>query len=111
MGRLVLAEVRSRDFDRIQQKRCQFETQVSLVEALLAAKAYADVHGELPERLDQLVPLYLDAVPLDRYDGEPLRYARDRRAVYSVGEDLTDAGGSVAPSLLDPLEPGLSLAF
>jgi hypothetical protein len=111
IGRFVLAEVRSRDFDRIQLKRCQFETQVSLVEALLAARAYAGVEGELPERLDQLLPLYLGAVPLDRYDGKPLRYARDRRAVYSVGEDLTDSGGGAAPNVLDPLEPGLSLAF
>jgi hypothetical protein len=110
-GRLVLAVVRESDFDRIQLKRCQFETQVSLVEVLLAARAYAGVEGELPERLEQLIPRYLGAVPLDRYDGAPLRYARAERAVYSIGEDFIDAGGGAAPNLLDPLEPGLSLAF
>jgi hypothetical protein len=110
-GRIVIAEVRSRNLDRIQLKRCQFETHVSLVEALIAAKAYADAEGALPEQLADLVPRYLDAVPLDRYDGRPLRYARAVPAVYSVGEDFTDAGGGAARSPDDPHEPGLSLAF
>lgn len=111
MGRIVIGAIHSRGFDRVQLERCQLETHVSLVEALVAAKAYSDAEGALPERLEDLVPRYLDALPLDRYDGTPLRYARTARAVYSIGEDFTDTGPAAAPSPDDPREPGLSLAF
>jgi hypothetical protein len=107
----VIDAIRSQSFDRLQLQRCQLETHVSLVEALIGTKAYSDAEGALPERLEDLVPRYLDALPLDRYDGSPLRYARAARAVYSIGEDFTDAGPAAAPSPLEPREPGLSLAF
>jgi hypothetical protein len=111
MGRIVIGAIHSRGFDRVQLERCQLETHVSLVEALVAAKAYSDAEGELPERLEDLVPRYLDALPLDRYDGSSLRYARAARAVYSIGEDFTDTGPAAAPNPHDPRDPGLSLAF
>jgi len=103
--------VRARDYDRIQRNRCQLETQVSIVEVMIAAKAYSDSEGQLPERLDDLVPRFLDALPLDRYDGAPLRYARAAPAVYSIGEDESDEGGRAARGLFDTHEPELSLAF
>lgn len=111
MGRIVIGAIHSRGFDRVQLERCQLETHVSLVEALVAAKAYSDAEGALPERLEDLVPRYLDALPLDRYDGSPLRYARAARAVYSIGKDFTDTGPAAAPNPDDPRAPGLSLAF
>lgn len=111
MGRIAVDAIRARSFDSFQLQRCQLETHVSLVAALIAAKAWSDAEGALPDRLADLVPRYLDALPLDRYDGSPLRYARAARAVYSIGEDLTDAGPAAAPSPLDPHAPGLSLVF
>ena len=111
MGRIVISAIRSQSFDQLQLQRCQLETHVSLVEALIGAKAYSDAAGALPERLEDVVPRYLDALPLDRYDGSPLHYARSAPAVYSVGEDFTDAGPGAAPSPHDLREPGLSLAF
>src|SRR5262249_39804945 len=98
-------------FAQIQLMRCQLETHVSLVEVLIGLKAYSDAEGTLPERLSDLVPRYLDALPLDRYDGAPLRYARAARALYSVGDDFVDTGASSAPSALDVRDPGVSLAF
>jgi hypothetical protein len=52
-------------------------------------------HGAFPAHLDDLVPAYLEAVPLDPFDGKPLRLAvRDGQwVVYSVGPDLVDDGG------------------
>ena len=111
MGRIVIAAVGARDFDSVQLQRCQLETHVSLVAALVAAKAWSDAEGALPERLEDLVPRYIAALPLDRYDGAPLRYARAARAVYSIGTDFTDAGPAATPNVNDPLSPGLSLAF
>src|SRR5262249_7512301 len=54
-------------------------------------------HGEGPEPLDALVPLYLKAVPADPQDGKPLRYRRrpDGVVVYWLGEDGTDDGGKI----------------
>lgn len=53
-------------------------------------------HKEYPENLEQLVPEYVAEVPVDRYDGEPLRYQRLGKAsyrLYSVGPNLKDDGG------------------
>ena len=72
-----------------------------LAATCLAVRLYAiDHQGALPERLDDLVPAYLPAVPLDPVaaGGVPIRYvssradAKDPR-VYSVGADGNDDGG------------------
>lgn len=49
----------------------------------------------LPDRLDQLVPEFLPAVPLDPFDGRPLRYTPNSEGyvIYSVGPDKADDGG------------------
>jgi hypothetical protein len=67
--------------------------------AAVAAERYRREHGDWPEALADLVPGYLPAVPLDPFDGEPLRYRRtDGGAViYSVGEDDRDDGGDRSP--------------
>jgi hypothetical protein len=63
--------------------------------ALMALECWKARHGgALPPTLDALVPEYLDAVPLDPYDGKPLRYSAEKKIAYSVGGDGTDSGGS-----------------
>lgn len=42
----------------------------------LALRLFRDQHGELPERLEQLVPELLEAVPLRPWDGRPFPYDR-----------------------------------
>jgi hypothetical protein len=61
----------------------------------LAVEQFRRRHGKLPERLDELMPEFIPAVPADAFDGNPLRYVvgRDRYIVYSVGQDLIDQGG------------------
>lgn len=61
----------------------------------LAIERYRLAHGGLPETLDPLVPELMDAVPLDPYAGEPLRYKREGMAyvIYSIGPDRRDDGG------------------
>lgn len=74
-------------------------------------------HGSWPERLDQLVPELLPALPLDRYDGQPLRYVvRDGRPVlYSIGDDRRDDGGRPtrppknAMGRFGPVAPGFEI--
>ena len=47
--------------------------------------------------LDELVPDFIAEVPLDYFDGNPIRYSQNRHLIYSVGSDLTDAQGRRAP--------------
>ena len=73
--------------------KCEESVDVAATRALLAMKAFKVEKGRLPETLDELVPEYLDAVPLDDFDGKPLRYNAEKKVIYSVGKDLKDAGG------------------
>jgi hypothetical protein len=78
----------------------EFRRAEALVKALrtaVAAERYRLAHGAWPGKLADLVPAYLDAVPLDPIDGAPLRYARHAEGVtvYSVGLDGTDDGGRI----------------
>lgn len=70
---------------------------------LLALRLFqADHAGHLPADLSALVPAYLPAVPIDPMSpaAQPLRYiaTTGREAVYSVGTDGVDDGGSTAPT-------------
>jgi hypothetical protein len=54
--------------------------------------------GRYPETLDELVPAFLPAAPIDACSGGPLRYRVDAGGpvLYSVGRDRTDDGGIYA---------------
>jgi hypothetical protein len=67
--------------------------------AVVAAERYRLEHGAWPESLDRLVPAEMTEVPLDPFDGKPLRYRRTAGGVvvYSVGEEGKDDGGQVRP--------------
>ncbi len=56
-------------------------------------------NGNLPEQLADLVPAFLPEVPLDPYDGRPLRYRKREKGyvVYSIGKDLSDDDGTERP--------------
>lgn len=62
-----------------------------------ALKSYYNQNGTLPEKLSALIPEYMKAIPLDPFDGEPMRYSKERGIVYSVGNDYIDNGGSELP--------------
>jgi hypothetical protein len=66
----------------------------------LTIERYRLAAGKLPDALTDLVPVYLDAVPRDPFDGNDLRYKRldVGFVVYSIGEDLIDDGGKEKPT-------------
>ena len=51
----------------------------------LALKAHHLDHGRLAERLEELVPTYVSELPVDPFDGKPLRYDSVRLRIYSTG--------------------------
>ncbi|MBM4038315.1 MAG: hypothetical protein FJ290_07365 [Planctomycetes bacterium] len=65
----------------------------------LAALRYKAKHGRLPADLAALVPGFLKAVPLDPFDGKPLRYKAGEAGltVYALGENGKDDGGLTQP--------------
>jgi hypothetical protein len=61
----------------------------------LALRCYQSEHGRGPERLDQLVPKYLQHVPTDPFSEQTLIYRAQGTnwLLYSVGPDGVDEGG------------------
>lgn len=77
----------------------------------LAIALYRQEHGQLPPTLDALAPHYIDAVPTDPFDGEPIRYDAQRAILYSAGNDFVDDGGSAFISRFDREEPNFAITF
>ncbi|HIJ65905.1 MAG TPA: hypothetical protein HPP77_08125 [Candidatus Hydrogenedentes bacterium] len=74
--------------------------QLRIARTVLAIERYRLKNHRLPKSLADLVPAYLDSVPIDAYDGNPLRYTRTEHGyvVYTIGPDLEDDGGIEAES-------------
>lgn len=72
----------------------------------LAALLYRRKTGTPPVQLQDLVPDYMPTVPLDPFDGGPLRYRADgqRFVVYSIGPDGADDGGVPFKELDQPYD-------
>lgn len=62
--------------------------------AALAVERHRLRTESLPDRLQNVVPVHLDAVPTDPFDGEPLHYKKltSGCSVYSVGRNRIDDG-------------------
>ena len=71
------------------------EARFRIVDTALAVERYRLEHGRLPTQLEELVPTYLTAVPVDPVDGQPLRYRHEDEGfvLYSIGRNLIDDGG------------------
>ena len=85
----------------VHEHKCRTNVELAVTRTLLAMKAYKLDKGRLPETLEQLVPDYLDAVPIDDFDGKPLRYNAAKKIIYSVGKDLEDNGGTTKQEFID----------
>jgi len=79
----------------------------------LAVLRYRLAAGRLPDVLTDLVPIYLDAVPIDPFDGNELRYKKldTGFVVYSIGEDLSDDGGTEKPPRRTKESPNWDVTF
>ena len=73
------------------------EATIRAADAALAIEQFSRKNGRLPDKLDELLPEFLDKVPIDPFDGKPLRYAvrEDVYVIYSIGTDRVDDGGRI----------------
>ncbi len=62
----------------------------------IVAHRYQLKNGKLPDALDDLVPEFIPFVPIDPFDGKPMKYERsnDDVLIYSVGPNGKDDGDS-----------------
>ena len=82
-------------FERVIQIDLRVAAGVDCARVALGIERYRLAKGSLPKVLDDLVPQYIDKVPIDPFDGKPLRYKLTEPGyiVYSIGADGTDEGG------------------
>jgi len=82
-------------FTRVLELDLRTRAGLDLARAALALERCRLATGKLPERLEDLVPQYLAQVPLDPFDGQPIRYQRTGPGyrLYSVDADGRDNGG------------------
>lgn len=82
-------------------------------QAILALERHHAARDDYPQTLADLIPAYLDAVPLDPWTGDPLGYIRRDPAtdplgrhylLYSAGSDFEDNGGRVNSELKSPFQ-------
>ncbi|MCY2923903.1 MAG: hypothetical protein NT031_00420 [Planctomycetota bacterium] len=73
--------------------RVAMERRMSMT--VLALAAYRGDKGGYPVELAALVGKYLEAMPVDFYDGRALRYRRTEKGyvLYSIGPDMVDQEG------------------
>jgi len=83
---------------------CRSTADNNLLAATLALHAYKLDHGGYPAALSSLVPHYLPAVPGDPFSPGQLQYRLrgNGYALYSIGPDGKDDGGTAA---IDPQNP------
>ncbi len=80
----------------ITRKTAFAQTAVDTAAIACAVERYKLTHGGLPDSLDALVPQFIDNLPHDIIDGQPLKYRRTadgHYAIYSVGWNERDDGG------------------
>jgi hypothetical protein len=63
----------------------------------VAMERFRLINHRWPDRLEELVPAYLKAIPLDPFDGQPVRLVRKGTAslIYSVGPNQIDDHGTL----------------
>ncbi len=95
-------------FTQVMESRARDEAILRNTAAAVAIERYRIVYNRLPEQLADLAPSFLETVPVDPFDGKPLRYRRldAGYVVYSVGYNLKDEEGAEPPEHRNPRETG-----
>lgn len=109
-GEALLASA-TPNLERFQYRRCTVDARLAATQVMAGVRSYWDVHRDLPETLDELVPDHLEALPADPFDGETLRWNLKHAWVYSVGDDFVDEGGRVSLVADDMSEPTYRFLF
>ncbi len=91
----LLAKAWAPPLGRVLEIDLQITAQIDCAIVALGIERYRLAKGSLPKELADLVPQYIDKVPISPLDRKPLRYKLTEPGyiVYSIGYDCTDEGG------------------
>ncbi len=92
VGRLFYAFT-TPEIESYLESKCQLDGTIRATQLIVAIKRFERANGQLPDALTALVPVYMNAVPADSFDGQPFRYVPEKGIIYSVSKNLKDAGG------------------
>jgi len=78
--------------DSIHSRTSRTDLEFEATGVVCALKSYEFSHGAAPDQLTDLIPDFLPSVPIDPFDGKPLRYRREGKewVLWSVGSDMKD---------------------
>jgi hypothetical protein len=79
-------------------KCARAQTSIDLARVACALERYRLTSGQFPETLEALVPKFMEKLPHDVINGQPLKYRRTddgQFVLYSVGWNNADDGGKV----------------
>lgn len=99
LGRTYLALTLAR-LSGVLEKSYELNFEKSAAQLLIILKVYKQENGALPGKLEELTPNYIEQVPLDPFDGKSIRYSKQKKIIYSVGEDLKDDNGKEEKDLI-----------
>lgn len=87
------------------------EARLLAADAAIAIVLYQRVNGKSPQTLDELVPEYLPAVPMDPFSDKQLRYriSGSQCTVYSLGPNRLDDEGAAFKDTTEPYDVGVSV--
>ncbi|PYI80080.1 MAG: hypothetical protein DME26_22285 [Verrucomicrobia bacterium] len=95
MAHLAMAKSLRQSELRFREKCDRSETAVRLMRTDVAVRLYHLEKGSYPAKLEELVPQFLDSMPIDLFSERPLMYKPQTNSylLYSVGPDRKDDGG------------------
>jgi hypothetical protein len=91
----VMTKTAAPGIGRVGELDARTRAHLDLARTALAIERYRMATGSVPQELPQLLPQYLPQVPIDPFDGQPIRYRRTPPGylLYSVDTDGQDHGG------------------
>lgn len=93
--KMFLAQLVAPAISKVAIKFVLGQTDANLAAVACALERYKMKNGHYPDALKTLEPEFMDVIPHDIMDGQPLRYRPQNSGfvVYSVGENKVDDGG------------------
>jgi hypothetical protein len=95
----MLADISNPNFTKAIQTTAHNQTLANEAQIVCALERYHLAHGEYPESLDALAPRFIEKMPHDIINGQPLHFRRtddENFLLYSVGWSEKDDGGQIA---------------
>ncbi|MEK7576271.1 MAG: hypothetical protein AAB482_01115, partial [Patescibacteria group bacterium] len=92
-------------------KKCSIDFSAQSSEILLAMKIYELENKTLPVTLNDLIYIIPESILKDPFDGNQIRYSKDKKIIYSIGSDGVDSGGSDEVDWSKSPDPTLKFSF